>query len=92
MPPVNWNAVHTTKIWTILGGSLDKAKDLVDGPSLMNGTPNEIEGSSDQKLGESIVFLISTVMYECKTTHFCPSQLPLWRLRELRLFAFVSLL
>lgn len=57
-PPMNWNAVNTTKIRTTLGGSVGKAKDLVDESSLANEGHKEPEGLSNQDLGELVLLLV----------------------------------
>ena len=56
-PPVNWNAVNTTKIRTSLGGNVGKAKDLVDESSTTDWDGKETESRSVRDLGESTPFL-----------------------------------
>ena len=59
-PPVNWNAVNTTKIRTTFGDSVARVKNLVDEPDLANGGRKEAEGHSARDLSESTMHLVST--------------------------------
>lgn len=61
-PPMNWNAVNTTKIRTTLGGNVGKIKDLVDDPSLANGGREKAGGLSNRDLGKLILLLVSTAI------------------------------
>ena len=69
-PPVNWNAVNTTKIRTSLGGNVGKAKDLVDESSMTDWDGKEIEARSVRDLGEPTPFLAGINGYlEPQTYH-----------------------
>ena len=61
-PPVNWNAVNSTKIRTAFGGSVGKIKNMVDEPSLADDGRKEAEGQSARDLGELITPLVSTAV------------------------------
>lgn len=64
-PPMNWNAVNTTKIRTTLGGNVGKIRDLVDDPSLANGGRKKAGGLSNRDLGKLILLLVSTAINGC---------------------------
>ena len=58
-PPVNWNAVNTTKIRTTLGGGVGKARDL-DKPSLI-GEGQKENGAHSRRVRGEFFFLVGTV-------------------------------